>query len=65
MFGFLKDSLMEGKNLRIQIVEDDRALREGIVMALKEPETTFVQSGSIRLAKEDFTKEEFAKEQIR
>ena len=64
LFGFLKKSLREGKNLRIQIVEDDRALREGIVMALKEPETTFVQSGSIRLAKEVFTKEACAKEQI-
>ncbi|MBQ9142111.1 MAG: response regulator transcription factor [Lachnospiraceae bacterium] len=44
--------------MRIQIVEDDRALSEGIVMALKEPETNFVQSGSVRLAKEAFTKEQ-------
>lgn len=42
--------------MRIQIVEDDRALSEGIVMALKEPETNFVQSGSVRLAKEAFSK---------
>lgn len=42
----------------IQIVEDDRALSEGIVLALKEPETTFVQSGSIKLAKEAFGKEQ-------
>ncbi len=44
--------------MRIQIVEDDRALSEGIVMALKGPELTFIQSGSIRLAKDAFEKEE-------
>lgn len=44
--------------MRIHIVEDDRALSEGIVMALKGPELTFIQSGSIRLAKDAFEKEE-------
>ncbi len=44
--------------MQIQIVEDDRALSEGIVMALQEPELNFVQSGSVRLAKEAFTKEQ-------
>lgn len=43
--------------MQIQIVEDDRALREGIVMALHEPELSFVQSMSIRQAKEAFAKQ--------
>lgn len=38
----------------IQIVEDDRALREGIVLALKEPGMEFVQSGCVDVAKTDF-----------
>lgn len=38
----------------IQIVEDDRALSEGIVLALKEPGIEFIQSGSIKAAKEAF-----------
>lgn len=38
----------------IQIVEDDRALREGIVLALKEPGMEFVQSGCVDAAKKDF-----------
>ena len=46
--------------LIIQIVEDDRALREGIVMALSESNLTFVQNRSIRQAKEDFTKADIA-----
>ena len=40
--------------MRIQIVEDDRALSEGIAMALKEPGTEFVQSVSVRAAREVF-----------
>ena len=40
--------------MQIQIVEDDRALSEGIVMALKEPEFSFVQSMSVKQAKEAF-----------
>ncbi len=40
--------------MNIQIVEDDRALREGIAMALKEPELCFVQNSSIRQAMEAF-----------
>lgn len=38
----------------IQIVEDDRALSDGIVLALKEPEIIFIQSGNVRTAKEAF-----------
>lgn len=38
----------------IQIVEDDRGLREGIALALREPEIRFVQSGSVESAKYDF-----------
>lgn len=41
----------------IQIVEDDRALREGIALALGEPGAVFVQSGSIEAAKKDFETE--------
>lgn len=41
----------------IQIVEDDRALREGIAMALKEPDMVFLQSGSVEAAKKDFERE--------
>lgn len=44
--------------MQIQIVEDDRVLSEGIVMALKEPELTFVQSMSVKHAKETYTKEQ-------
>jgi len=43
--------------LKIQIVEDDRVLSEGIAMALKEPELEFVQSFTVKQAKEDFQKE--------
>ncbi len=38
----------------IQIVEDDRALREGVVLALREPGTRFIQCGNMRSAKESF-----------
>ncbi len=41
----------------IQIVEDDRALREGIALALKEPDMVFLQSGSVEAAKKDFERE--------
>lgn len=44
--------------MQIQIVEDDRALSEGIVMALKEPELIFVQSMSVKQAKEDFAQKQ-------
>lgn len=42
----------------IQIVEDDRALSEGITLALKEPGMEFVQSMSVRRAREAFVKRE-------
>lgn len=38
----------------IQIVEDDRALSDGIVLALKEPDMEFVQDVMVRAAKESF-----------
>lgn len=38
----------------IQIVEDDRALSDGIRLALREPGITFVQSANVRQAKEAF-----------
>ena len=37
--------------LRIQIVEDDRALSDGIVLAIQDPEVTFVQSITVKQAK--------------
>ena len=40
--------------MRIQIVEDDRALSDGIRLALREDGITFIQSSSVRQAKEDF-----------
>lgn len=43
--------------MRIQIVEDDRALREGIALALGEPGAVFVQSGSVEKARKDFETE--------
>ena len=43
--------------MKIQIVEDDRVLSEGIVMALKEPGLDFVQSFSVKQAKEAFQKD--------
>jgi DNA-binding response OmpR family regulator len=47
---------MEVYAMLIQIVEDDRALSEGIALALKEPGMEFVQSTSVRTAKEAFEK---------
>lgn len=44
--------------MKIQIVEDDRVLSEGIAMALKEPGLEFVQNTNVRHAKEAFQKEE-------
>lgn len=38
----------------IQIIEDDRALSDGIVLALKEPGMEFVQCMTVRAAKEVF-----------
>lgn len=38
----------------IQIVEDDRALSNGVKLALQEPEINFSQSGSVQQAKESF-----------
>lgn len=38
----------------IQIVEDDCALSDGIVLALREPDVRFIQSKNIRTAKEAF-----------
>ena len=40
--------------MQIQIVEDDRSLSDGIVLALKEPEFQFHQSGSVKLAQEAY-----------
>lgn len=40
----------------IQIIEDDRALSEGIALALKEPSLDFVQSMTVQDAKEAFEK---------
>lgn len=42
--------------LKIQIIEDDRALSDGIMLALSEPGTEFFQSGDIKGAKEIFEK---------
>lgn len=44
--------------MRIQIVEDDYALREGIVLALQESEMDFVQSGSVEQAQKDYDSEQ-------
>lgn len=41
----------------IQIVEDDRALSDGIRLALREPGLTFVRNTNIRQAKEIFEQE--------
>lgn len=41
----------------IQIVEDDRTLREGIALALGEPGVEFIQSGSVEMAKRAFETE--------
>lgn len=41
----------------IQIVEDDRALSDGIRLALREPELAFVQNTNIRQAKKTFEQE--------
>ncbi|MGN0484582.1 MAG: response regulator transcription factor [Lachnospiraceae bacterium] len=43
---------------KIQIVEDDRALREGITFALQEQEIDFVQSMTVKQAKEVFEAEQ-------
>lgn len=43
--------------MRIQIVEDDRALSDGIRLALKEEGLIFIQSVSLLQAREDFSKE--------
>lgn len=43
----------------IQIVEYDKALSDEIVMALDEPETSFVQSMNIKQAKKNFIKQEY------
>ncbi len=40
--------------MRIQIVEDDKALNDGIRLALQEPEFIFLQSVNIQQAKKDF-----------
>lgn len=38
----------------IQIVEDDRALSDGIVLAVRDPELEFIQDVTVRAAKESF-----------
>lgn len=40
--------------MQIQIVEDDRSLSDGIVLALKEPEFQFHQSGSVKQAQKAY-----------
>lgn len=40
----------------IQIVEDDRALSDGIRLALREPDLAFVQDMNIRQAKKDLSR---------
>lgn len=40
--------------MRIQIVEDDRALSDGIVLALKEPDYIFCQSSGVKQAQETY-----------
>ena len=40
--------------MKIQIVEDDRALSGGIVLALKEPGLEFIQDVTIKSAKDSF-----------
>lgn len=42
--------------MTIQIVEDDRALSDGIILALKESDLKFVQDMTIKSAKESFKK---------
>ena len=42
----------------IQIVEDDTALRNGIVLALSDGEVRFLQDGDVRSAMESFSKQE-------
>lgn len=42
----------------VQVVEDDRTLREGICLALREPDLSFIQNGSIEEAKASFTSNE-------
>ena len=41
----------------IQIVEDDRALSDGVKLARQEPEMAFSQSGNVRQAKEAFERQ--------
>lgn len=43
----------------IQIIEDDRTLSDGIALALKEPNLTFLQNMNIQQAKADFSKHAF------
>ena len=47
-----------GGGMRIQIVEDDRALGEGIALALEEPGTEFIKNAEVRAAREDFQRQE-------
>lgn len=46
----------KGEKMIIQIVEDDHALREGIVLAFQEPGTILIQSASLKAAREAFEK---------
>ena len=41
--------------MTIQIVEDDRALSDGIMLALKEPGLEFIQDVTVKAAAESFT----------
>lgn len=43
--------------MKIQIIEDDRVLSDGIRLALQEPNIIFVQDNSIRQAKDSFERE--------
>ena len=43
--------------VKIQVVEDDRALREGICLTLQETTLEFIQSGSVEKARIDYERE--------
>lgn len=43
--------------VKIQVVEDDRALREGICLTLQETSLEFIQSGSVEKARIDYERE--------
>lgn len=56
--GITKISGKQEKKLIIQVVEDDRTLRSGICLALKEPDLSFIQSAGVEEAKASFKAQE-------